>query len=233
MAPARKGVLLFIIALACVLLLPPAESNTSRVRVPLVQTFQIPDGSLTVWRPPVQSIQLARSAAQPPPPTPSPFPANITGTFKGEWSHLSSQLSHLLGRDSGLLVFRLTTVPSPRPGLANIQGDLVLRDGVYITENDVAMKVQGVYMPAAGRLTAVLEPAAAVYGGPRLQDADYGDAVRSAAKSLRGRFASQSSGWAVGAAELPTQCQFSLNAVVSTAAARHQRHPLGASFDPG
>ena len=37
------------------------------------------------------------------------------------------------------------------------QGTLVLRDGVYVTEYDVEMKLQGVYVPQTGALHVTLE----------------------------------------------------------------------------
>ena len=44
-------------------------------------------------------------------------------------------------------------------GATNLQGDVTLRDGHYISEQDVTMKLQGVYVEASFRLHAVLEPA--------------------------------------------------------------------------
>ena len=35
----------------------------------------------------------------------------------------------------------------------------MLRDGIYVSERDVMMKLQGVYVEASSRLHAVLEPA--------------------------------------------------------------------------
>lgn len=39
-----------------------------------------------------------------------------------------------------------------------VQGDLVLRDGALITDNDVHMKAEGIYVPASGGLNMNLEP---------------------------------------------------------------------------
>lgn len=39
-----------------------------------------------------------------------------------------------------------------------LQGDLVLRAGDYISEQDVFMKVEGVYVTATGHLQAVVTP---------------------------------------------------------------------------
>lgn len=46
------------------------------------------------------------------------------------------------------------------------QGELVVRDGVYVSEDDAAMRLTGVYVPATGRLLAVAEPAAPVLAVP-------------------------------------------------------------------
>ena len=41
---------------------------------------------------------------------------------------------------------------------ALLQGDLVLRDSEYVSEQDAFMKVEGVYIVASARLHAVLTP---------------------------------------------------------------------------
>lgn len=43
-----------------------------------------------------------------------------------------------------------------------LEGDLVIRDGAYVTDNDVRMRVHGIYVPEVGRLNAVLEPIAPI-----------------------------------------------------------------------
>lgn len=40
----------------------------------------------------------------------------------------------------------------------HLQGDLVLRDGAYVSEHDTFIKIDGVYVTATGRLQAVLKP---------------------------------------------------------------------------
>ena len=42
----------------------------------------------------------------------------------------------------------------------------MVRDGVYVSEDDAAMRLTGVYVPATGRLLAVAEPAAPVLAVP-------------------------------------------------------------------
>ena len=42
----------------------------------------------------------------------------------------------------------------------------MVRDGVYVSEDDAAMRLTGVYVAATGRLLAVAEPAAPVLAVP-------------------------------------------------------------------
>lgn len=56
-----------------------------------------------------------------------------------------------------------SAIPAAPPGqnwhsLVRLQGDLVLRDGSYVSEHDAYMKVDGLYIAATGRLHAVLKP---------------------------------------------------------------------------
>ena len=46
------------------------------------------------------------------------------------------------------------------------QGELVVRDGVYVSEDDAAMRLTGVYVAATGRLLAVAEPATPLLAAP-------------------------------------------------------------------
>ena len=56
-----------------------------------------------------------------------------------------------------------TSVPRHPPVASTVatplQGEVMLRDGHYVSERDVMMKLQGVYVEASSRLHAVLEPA--------------------------------------------------------------------------
>ena len=49
--------------------------------------------------------------------------------------------------------------PLPPNIAMTLQGDVMLRDGYFVSERDVVMKLQGVYVEASSRLHAVLEPA--------------------------------------------------------------------------
>ena len=53
-----------------------------------------------------------------------------------------------------------------------VQGDLVLRDGEYVSENDAFMKVEGVYIIATGRLQAVVTPVDSIRVSLEQQDLD-------------------------------------------------------------
>lgn len=53
-----------------------------------------------------------------------------------------------------------------------MQGDLVLRDGEYISEHDTFMKMEGVYIIATGRLQAVVTPVNKVQVSLEQQDVD-------------------------------------------------------------
>lgn len=55
---------------------------------------------------------------------------------------------------------------------APLQGDLVLRDGEYVSEHDTFMKVEGVYIVATGRLQAVLTPVHKVQVSLEQEDLD-------------------------------------------------------------
>lgn len=44
------------------------------------------------------------------------------------------------------------------PACLRVQGDLVLRDGQLITDNDVHMRASGIYVPSTGGLHVALEP---------------------------------------------------------------------------
>ena len=42
-----------------------------------------------------------------------------------------------------------------------VQGQLFLRDGVYLAEDDIQLDLQGLYVPETGQLKTIVEPAAA------------------------------------------------------------------------
>lgn len=53
-----------------------------------------------------------------------------------------------------------------------VQGDLVLRDGEYVSEHDTLMNLEGVYIIATGRLQAVVTPVDSIRVSLEQQDLD-------------------------------------------------------------
>mmetsp|Transcript_12111 Transcript_12111/g.34059 ORF Transcript_12111/g.34059 Transcript_12111/m.34059 type:complete len:656 (+) Transcript_12111:510-2477(+) len=94
------------------------------------------------------------------------LPKNISGMYRGTWSkiHQSSLLepANILRKQDGVVIFELRTSPSAEKGLHSVEGDLVIRDGAYVTDNDVRMRMHGIYVPDAGRLNVMLEPLAPI-----------------------------------------------------------------------
>lgn len=118
------------------------------------------------------------------------FPANVSGTYKGTW-HLSdpdagASALPVLKQGQGTIAFQLEATPSGTEEVLNVQGDLVLRDGGYVSERDAFMKLEGLYVTATGRLHAVLNPVDDVQLSLAQEDldmhtADYRKALRGAA----------------------------------------------------
>lgn len=53
---------------------------------------------------------------------------------------------------------QLNSSVSGHAGVHNVQGELMLRNGPYMGESDTLMRLSGVYVPASGKLHALLEP---------------------------------------------------------------------------
>ena len=60
--------------------------------------------------------------------------------------------------------------------ICSAQGILVLRDGAYLSEQDMFMKLEGVYLTSLGRLQAVMHPVHAIE-----QDLEQGDITEHSA----------------------------------------------------
>ncbi|KAK9832712.1 hypothetical protein WJX81_003010 [Elliptochloris bilobata] len=123
----------------------------------------------------------------------SAFPANASGTYKGTWHKVEyGERAVRLGwltRDSGLVIYQLKTTLSQVDGVHDVEGELVVRDGVYVSEDDAAMRLTGVYVAATGRLLAVAEPAAPLLAvpldaGEGAESLDYRKALRAHAQAL-------------------------------------------------
>ncbi|CAI5982722.1 unnamed protein product, partial [Closterium sp. NIES-65] len=91
------------------------------------------------------------------------FPSNISGTYKGTWEvarNSSSSRFPDLQKNSGNIIFQLKTSSTARPEVHYVHGEVVLRDGMYISDGDVHMKLEGVYLRPFGHLRMVLSSSA-------------------------------------------------------------------------
>ncbi|CAI5458793.1 unnamed protein product [Closterium sp. Yama58-4] len=90
------------------------------------------------------------------------FPSNISGTYKGTWevARNSSSSRFPLQKNSGNIIFQLKTSSTARPEVHYVHGEVVLRDGMYISDGDVHMKLEGVYLRPFGHLRMVLSSSA-------------------------------------------------------------------------
>ncbi|XP_024359669.1 transmembrane E3 ubiquitin-protein ligase FLY2 isoform X2 [Physcomitrium patens] len=87
---------------------------------------------------------------------------NISGTYKGTWSHRNGNFSSkfpVFQKSSGNIVFELTSSLTDIRGVHYVQGEVVLRDGVYISDGDLQMKMEGVYVWPFRQLRMVLSSA--------------------------------------------------------------------------
>eukprot|EP00897_Mesotaenium_endlicherianum_P003296 jgi/Mesen1/2995/ME000177S02273 len=87
------------------------------------------------------------------------FPANISGTYKGTWLVQGSNTSMRfpdLKKSSGNIIFQLRQVPTGKPEVHYVQGEIVLRDGMYISDGDLHMRLEGVYVRTFGELRMIL-----------------------------------------------------------------------------
>ncbi|KAH9566364.1 hypothetical protein CY35_04G126700 [Sphagnum magellanicum] len=87
---------------------------------------------------------------------------NITGTYKGTWglwnsNHPGKFLA--FKKTTGNIVFELISSATDLHGIHYVQGEVVLRDGVYITDEDLQMKMEGVYVWPFRQLRMVLTSA--------------------------------------------------------------------------
>ena len=80
------------------------------------------------------------AAAQPP-----AAPANVSATFKGRWAKElwpAGLPTGMLRREQGVAVLRLRSWESPQPGLHRVQGEVVMRDGAFVSDGDALFRVQ-------------------------------------------------------------------------------------------
>ncbi|KAG0555929.1 hypothetical protein M758_11G012300 [Ceratodon purpureus] len=84
---------------------------------------------------------------------------NISGTYKGTWSLSSGNFSTkfpVFQKKSGNIVFELSSTATDIRGVHYVQGEVVLRDGMYISDGDLQMKMEGVYVWPFRQLRMVL-----------------------------------------------------------------------------
>jgi hypothetical protein len=56
----------------------------------------------------------------------------------------------LLHKQRGVVIFQLKTFGSEQDGIHNVDGEMVVRDGNYVSEHDLLLKLQGTHL--VGRL---------------------------------------------------------------------------------
>mmetsp|Transcript_5222 Transcript_5222/g.19155 ORF Transcript_5222/g.19155 Transcript_5222/m.19155 type:complete len:558 (-) Transcript_5222:137-1810(-) len=88
------------------------------------------------------------------------YPANISGTYKGTWdvTKYNSTLQNIpfLQKQKGNIIFQVASSPTQLEDIHYVHGEIVLRDGLYITDEDVHMVLEGVYVWRFGQLRVVL-----------------------------------------------------------------------------
>eukprot|EP00854_Cymbomonas_tetramitiformis_P003093 gene3093-3926_t len=87
------------------------------------------------------------------------FPRNVSGTYKGSWKatkimNSTNSKMKFLNKQSGVIIFQLTSTPTKEEDVQYIQGEVVLREGMYVTSEDVHMMLEGVYIRPLGELQA-------------------------------------------------------------------------------
>jgi len=103
--------------------------------------------------PPMGALPLDRSRF---------FPYNISGTYKGNWESLSRNLTlsspraRVLKREQGVIIYQLTTTPSKHPDVQYVHGEVVLREGLYVTDEDLHLMLEGVYVRPEGTLHVMM-----------------------------------------------------------------------------
>ncbi|CAK0754278.1 hypothetical protein CVIRNUC_002285 [Coccomyxa viridis] len=89
-------------------------------------------------------------------------PSNISGNLKGAWvrQRVGGEVGDVpwLTKDSGLTALQLSTTASGVEGLHDVEGQLLTREGLTLTEDPEVFKLVGVYVAATGRLHARVEP---------------------------------------------------------------------------
>ena len=139
------------------------------------------------------------------------FPEDISGTFKGHWSMVTALgddgtpngtttpnlpgMRAFLGEDgAGVAVLQLRAGWDPRKRSHWTRGEIALRDGSYITENDVHLRAEGMYVEPTGMVQMIagnsrVDGTFGNHGGGdggRSFGAGYREALRTAARDVVG-----------------------------------------------
>ncbi|CAK9194422.1 unnamed protein product [Sphagnum troendelagicum] len=88
---------------------------------------------------------------------------NITGIYKGTWdlhngNNLSGQIP-TLEKMSGNLIFELMSLATEIHGIHYVKGVVVMRNGLYLSDGDLKMKIEGIYVWPLRQLHMVLTSA--------------------------------------------------------------------------
>jgi len=88
---------------------------------------------------------------------------NVSGTFRGDWKGKDVpqrviDAAPVFRVSKGVVVLQLNSTASDHSGVHHVEGELMLRDGPFISEHDMLLKVSGVFVPATRRLHALAQP---------------------------------------------------------------------------
>eukprot|EP00271_Cylindrocystis_brebissonii_P007345 TRINITY_DN20736_c0_g1_i1.p1 TRINITY_DN20736_c0_g1~~TRINITY_DN20736_c0_g1_i1.p1 ORF type:complete len:732 (+),score=135.19 TRINITY_DN20736_c0_g1_i1:651-2846(+) len=113
------------------------------------------------------------------------YPANISGIYRGSWLvgevtlNLSTSstspappLLHFpdLQKSSGNIILQLRSDKTGKREIHYVYGEVVLRDGVYMSDGDVHLRMEGVYIRPFGELRMVISRAT----DPEIMEAEGG-----------------------------------------------------------
>jgi hypothetical protein len=85
--------------------------------------------------------------------------SGFLGFFAGTWGLRNGNLSGrfpAFKKTAGNIIFELISSATDLHGIHYVQGEVVLRDGVYISDGDLQMKMEGVYIWPFRQLRMVL-----------------------------------------------------------------------------
>jgi len=95
----------------------------------------------------------------------------VTGTFGGKWALAAAPtgaaaptlspppISPFPKGGGGVIMFQLVSTPTAIDGVHDVRGEMVLRDGEFLSPNDVHLGIEGSYITRLGQLRAVVSRA--------------------------------------------------------------------------